>query len=105
LFGLIEKLGQQRLQLCDAASVSLPNVHSGRIPVMAGVSQAIVARWLALLELIASCRVANEINGYIINARRGQVAQLLQILRGGVPVTYGPQGRTNATMLRELARA
>jgi flagellar biosynthesis/type III secretory pathway chaperone len=105
LFGLIEKLGQQRLQLCDAASVSLPNVHSGRTPVITGVSDAIAARWLALLELIASCRMANEINGYIINARRGQVRQLLQILRGGAPVTYGPQGRTNTPSLRALARA
>ena len=105
LFGLIEQLGQQRVALCNAASVSLPNIRSGRIPVIAGVSEAVASRWLALLELISGCRIANEINGYIINARRGQVGQLLQILRGGTPLTYGPQGRTYSPSLRALARA
>jgi flagellar biosynthesis/type III secretory pathway chaperone len=105
LFGMIEKLEAQRRELCDAASICLPNIQRGRIPVISGVSDTVAERWRALLELIAGCRVANEVNGYIINARRGQVNQLFQILRGGAPVTYGPQGKTLASSLRALARA
>jgi len=105
LFGLIEALGRQRTDTCAAAHVTLPQIQSGRVPVIAGVSAAIADRWLALLDLMSGCRIANEINGYIINARRGHVTQLLQIMRGGTPVTYGPQGRTRSSPLRELARA
>ena len=105
LFGMIEKLEAQRRELCDAASICLPNSLRGRTPLISGVSDTVADRWRALLELIAGCRVANEVNGYIINARRGQVNQLFQILRGGAPVTYGPQGKTFASSLRELARA
>ncbi len=105
LFGVIEKLEVQRRELCEAASISLPNIQRGRTPVMSGVSDTVADRWHALLELIADCRVANEVNGYIINARRGQMNQLFQVLRGGAPVTYGPQGKTFAGSLRALARA
>jgi flagellar biosynthesis/type III secretory pathway chaperone len=105
LFGMIEKLEAQRRELCDAASISLPNIQRGRTSVISGVSDTVADRWRALLELIAGCRVANEVNGYIINARRGQVNQLFQVLRGGAPVTYGPQGKTFASSLRALARA
>jgi flagellar biosynthesis/type III secretory pathway chaperone len=105
LFAMIEKLEVQRRELCDAASISLPNIQCGRTPVMSGVSDTVTDRWHALLELIAGCRVANEVNGYIINARRGQMNQLFQVLRGGAPVTYGPQGKTFASSLRALARA
>jgi flagellar biosynthesis/type III secretory pathway chaperone len=105
LFGLIEQINRQRLELCDALSVSLPSMHSGRTPVLAGVPDAIADRWHSLLELMARCRVANEVNGYIINARRGQVRQLLQIVRGGTPGTYGPQGKHESQSLRALARA
>lgn len=105
LFVAIEKLEERRRALCDAASISLPNMRKGRTPVITGVSQTVAERWCALLELIAGCRIANEVNGYIINARRGQVGQLLQIIRGGAPVTYGPQGKPEAKLLRALARA
>jgi len=105
LFGLIEQFNRQRLELCDALNVSLPNLRSGRTPIMAGVSEAIADRWRSLMELIAGCRVANEVNGYIINARRGQVHQLLQIVRGNTPGTYGPQGKYDSQSLRALARA
>ncbi len=105
LFGMIEELESQRRDLCDAASISLPNIQRGSTPVISGVSETVADRWRALLELIAGCRVANEVNGYIINARRGQVGQLIQILRGGATVTYGPQGKTHAKALRALARA
>jgi flagellar biosynthesis/type III secretory pathway chaperone len=105
LFNLIEELEAERRQLCDAAKISLPNIRSGRTPLMAGVSETVADRWRSLLELIASCRIANEVNGYIVNARRGQLNQLFQVLRGGAPLTYSPQGKTFAKSLRALARA
>jgi len=54
---------------------------------------------------MTGCREANEVNGYIINVRRVQVRQLLDVVRGGAAVTYGPQGKTFARALRALARA
>jgi len=105
LLGIIEKLEAERRQLCEAASISLPNVHARRTPVIAGVSESVADRWRSLLELIAGCRIANEVNGYIINARRGQLSQLFQVLRGATPITYGPQGKTDVRSLRALARA
>jgi flagellar biosynthesis/type III secretory pathway chaperone len=105
LFSLIEKLEAERRQLCDAAKISLPNMSSGRTPLMTGVSDSVADRWRSLLELIASCRIANEVNGYIVNARRGQLNQLFQVLRGGASLTYSPQGKTFAKSLRALARA
>ncbi len=105
IFAAIEQLETQRRELCAADNVSFPAMRAGRIPVIAGVSAALAERWHVLLELIAGCRIANEVNGFIINARRGQVNQLLQILRGGTPLTYGPTGRTQSSQMRALARA
>jgi flagellar biosynthesis/type III secretory pathway chaperone len=105
LLGVIDKLEIQRQTLCQAALITLPNMQRGRIPVVSGVSDAIADRWRDLLELIAGCRIANEVNGYIINARRGQITQLFQALRGGAPATYGPQGRLFNKSQRALARA
>lgn len=105
LFAAIEQLEAKRRALCAAANLSFPNLRTGRIPLITGVSEALADRWKSLLELMAGCRIANEVNGYIINARRGQVNQLMQILRGGTAVTYGPKGRTQSASLRALARA
>jgi flagellar biosynthesis/type III secretory pathway chaperone len=105
LFSVIEQLEIQRRDLCATANVSFPSLRDGRLPVVAGLSDALADRWKALLEVVSACRIANEVNGYIINARRGQVSQLLQILRGGAPVVYGPQGMTQTRSLRALARA
>ena len=58
-----------------------------------------------LMELVATCRTANEINGYIINLRQGQIKQLLGIVRGTASLTYTPQGKTFAKALRALAKA
>jgi flagellar biosynthesis/type III secretory pathway chaperone len=44
------------------------------------------------MELMAGCRTANEVNGYIIHLRQGQIKQLIDIVRGGSPLTYTPQG-------------
>jgi len=66
---------------------------------------SIASRWQSLLALMARCRTANDVNGYIINVRRHQVQQLLDVVRGTKPLTYGPAGKTFPRALRELARA
>jgi|HubBroStandDraft_2_1064218.scaffolds.fasta_scaffold1247435_1 flagellar biosynthesis/type III secretory pathway chaperone len=105
LFGVIEALEAERNKLCSAAQISLPKGRKGQTLAVPGVSESVAERWRALLELIARCRMANEINGYIINTRRGQLNQLFQVLRGGAPITYSPQGKTFAKSLRALAQA
>ncbi len=62
-------------------------------------------RWQELMQLIAQCRAANEVNGYIIHVRQNQIRQLMTIVRGAPPVTYGPQGNTLAKAWRTLAQA
>jgi flagellar biosynthesis/type III secretory pathway chaperone len=88
----IEKLEVERRALCAA---------SGELNLAATVAE----RWRALMELIAGCRTANEVNGQIIHVRQHQVRQLIDIVRGGPAITYGPQGKTFAKALRALARA
>lgn len=65
----------------------------------------IFERWRALLDLMTLCRNANEVNGHIIFIRQHQIQQLLGIVRGGTPATYGRHGQTFSTAQRELARA
>jgi flagellar biosynthesis/type III secretory pathway chaperone len=65
----------------------------------------VAERWRALLELMAGCRKANDVNGHIIHIRQNQIRQLFDIVRGGTPTTYGPQGKTLTRTLRALARA
>jgi len=105
LFGVIEALEAERSKLCAAAQISLPKARRGQSGAVSGVPDSVADRWRTLLELIAACRKSNEINGYIINARRGQLNQLFQVLRGGAPITYSPQGKTFAKSLRALAQA
>jgi flagellar biosynthesis/type III secretory pathway chaperone len=90
LLGTIERLESERREL---ATADMPGV--------AGLGE----RWHALLELMAGCRSANEVNGYIIRVRQNQVRQLMDIVRGTAPVVYGPQGKAFAKALRALARA
>jgi flagellar biosynthesis/type III secretory pathway chaperone len=92
LFTAIEKLEEERRSLSIEPS--------------AGVFAAIVAeRWAALMKLMAGCRTANEVNGHIIHVRQHQIRQLIDIVRGGPAITYGPQGKTFTKALRALARA
>jgi flagellar biosynthesis/type III secretory pathway chaperone len=70
-----------------------------------GSVETVADRWHALMELMAGCRAANEVNGYIIHMRQGQIRQLMDIVRGGPSITYGPRGTTSAKALRALARA
>ncbi len=88
----IEKLEQERRALCAN-------------PLSAGIAATAVERWRALMELMAGCRTANEVNGRIIHVRQHQIRQLIDIVRGGPSITYGPQGKTFSKALRALARA
>jgi flagellar biosynthesis/type III secretory pathway chaperone len=102
LLGAIEKLEDERRALSVAAGQGLPGA---RVPFGTSIASSVAERWSTLMELIANCRTANEINGYIINLRQGQITQLLGIVRGTVPLTYTPQGKTFAKALRALAKA
>jgi flagellar biosynthesis/type III secretory pathway chaperone len=88
----IEKLEEERRALCAA-------------PLSAGIAATVVERWGTLMELMARCRTANDVNGHIIHVRRHQIRQLIEIVRGGPSITYSPQGKTLAKALRGLARA
>jgi flagellar biosynthesis/type III secretory pathway chaperone len=88
----IEKLEEERRALCAS-------------PLSAGIAATVVERWRALMELMAGCRTTNEVNGHIIHVRQHQIRQLIDIVRGGPSITYGPQGKTFAKALRALARA
>src|SRR5258708_17453266 len=92
ILGTIEKLEAERRTLC-------PSPH------VATLAATVAERWRALMELMAGCRTANELNGHIIHVRQHQVRQLLDIVRGGPSITYSPQGKTFAKALRALARA
>jgi flagellar biosynthesis/type III secretory pathway chaperone len=92
LLDTIEKLEAERRALCPT-----PNGP--------GLTAAVAERWRALMELVAGCRTANEVNGHIIHVRQHQVRQLIDIVRGGPAITYSPQGKTLAKALRALARA
>jgi flagella synthesis protein FlgN len=89
----IEELETERRKLCPSPGAS-------------GIAATVAERWRALMELMAGCRNANEVNGQIIHVRQYQIRQLIDIIRGGGPsLTYGPQGKTFAKALRALARA
>ena len=92
ILATIEKLDTERRSLWS-------------MPDGAGLAATVAERWRALMELMAGCRAANEVNGYIIHVRQHQVRQLIDIVRGGPAVTYGPQGKTFAKALRALAQA
>ncbi len=92
LLGRLEGLEAERRSLCDDLRD-------------AGAADGIRVRWRSLMAIMANCRAANEVNGYIVNARHGQVRQLLDVLRGGPAPTYGPQGKALQPALRALARA
>ena len=94
LLAVIEELEGERRSLCPS-----PANAAGAF------GTSVAERWRALMELMAGCRAANEVNGHIIHIRQNQIQQLIDIVRGGPALTYGPQGKTFATALRALARA
>jgi flagella synthesis protein FlgN len=95
LLETIERLERERQAVCAQTGLDDAPKAGGMVS----------ERWRALMELMAGCRAANEVNGYIIHVRQNQIRQLMEILRGTTPVTYGPQGKTFARALRALARA
>jgi flagellar biosynthesis/type III secretory pathway chaperone len=102
LLGSIEKLEDERRALAAAAQQALPGA---RVPQGSSLAATVAARWRTLMELMAGCRTSNEVNGYIINLRQGQIRQLIGVVRGGAPLTYTSQGRTFARAHRALAKA
>ena len=102
LLGSIEKLEDERRMLATAAGQAMPGA---RVPRDAGVAATVAARWRMLMDVMAGCRSANEVNGYIVHTRRSQLQQLLDIVRGASPLTYTAQGKTFARTLRALAKA
>jgi flagella synthesis protein FlgN len=88
----LEKLEKERVALCAS-------------PASPGIAATVVERWRKLMELMAGCRNANEVNGHIIHVRQHQIRQLIDIVRGGPSITYDPQGKTFAKALRAIARA
>ena len=91
ILGTIEKLEAERRALWAEPSL--------------GLAATVAERWRNLLDLMAGCRTANEVNGHIIHVRQHQIGQLIDIVRGGPAMTYDPQGKTFAKALRALARA
>jgi flagella synthesis protein FlgN len=103
LLDMIERLERERQAVCAETGLDVSG-NSGDASAYK-VGGMVSERWRALMELMAGCRTANEVNGYIIHVRQNQIRQLMDILRGTTPVTYGPQGKTFARALRALARA
>jgi flagellar biosynthesis/type III secretory pathway chaperone len=103
LLGTIEKMEAERRSLAAAADQPLPG--SG-LPRDGQVATSVAERWDLLMSLMKDCRSSNEINGYIINTRRGQIQKLLGVVRGAAsPLTYNPQGKAFAKAQRALAKA
>ncbi|HXC07432.1 MAG TPA: flagellar protein FlgN [Steroidobacteraceae bacterium] len=103
LLDMLERLERERQAVCAQTGLDVSgNAGDANAPKAGGM---VSERWRSLMELMAGCRAANEVNGYIIHVRQNQVRQLMDILRGTTPVTYGPQGKTFARALRALARA
>jgi flagellar biosynthesis protein FlgN len=92
VLGALEQLEKERVALCTS-------------PASPGIAATVVERWRNLMELMAGCRNANEVNGHIIHVRQHQIRQLIDIVRGGPSITYDPQGKTFAKALRAIARA
>jgi flagellar biosynthesis protein FlgN len=94
LLGNIEELEGERRALWGTSGADA-----------AAFGEIVAERWRKLMDLMAGCRNANEVNGRIIHIRQNQIRQLFDIVRGGAPTTYGPQGKTFTRALRALARA
>jgi flagellar biosynthesis/type III secretory pathway chaperone len=102
LLGAMENLEDERRALAVAAEQALPGA---RVPRGSGLAATVAERWRTLMQLMAGCRTSNEINGYIINLRQGQIKQLIGVVRGASPLTYTSQGKTFARAQRALAKA
>ena len=102
LLEAFEQLELERRRLCAESGISTGDAASA--DANPGLARSLSQRWQSLMGLLAACRNANETNGLILNLKMGQVRQLLDIVRGGPAVTYGPNGQTFAAAVRPLAR-
>jgi flagellar biosynthesis/type III secretory pathway chaperone len=91
------------LQSIERLEVKRRALYAG--PVSSGLGATVVERWRALMALMAGCRTANDVNGYIIHVRQHQIRQLIEIVRGAPAITYDSHGKTFAKALRAVARA
>jgi flagellar biosynthesis protein FlgN len=107
LLGEFEQLENKRRRLYAESGLhaSADTASSASSTGIIGLTSGIAHRWQSLMGLIAACRDANQTNGLIVNLRRGQVRQLIDIVRGKPGMCYGPQGQTFAKAVRPLARA
>ena len=67
----IEKLESRTPRVC------------AQTPPLPGWPRRVAERWRTLMEFMAGCRSANEVNGHIIHVRQHQIRQLIDIVRGG----------------------
>jgi flagella synthesis protein FlgN len=102
LLASLEQMEAERRALASDAEQPLPGA---RVPRGTGMAATVAERWRMLMELMAGCRSANQVNGYIIHTRQSQLQQLLGIVRGTAPLTYTAQGKTLARAHRPLAKA
>ncbi len=102
LLASLEKMEDERRALASTAAQALPGA---RVPREAGMAATVAQRWRMLMDLVAGCRSANQVNGYIIHTRQSQLQQLLGVVRGAAPLTYTAQGKTLARAHRALAKA
>ncbi len=103
----VEKLAAEKIGvLAQIETLEKERQALSAAPMGPGFGALVMERWRALMELMAGCRSANEVNGHIIHVRQHQIRQLIEIVRGGGPsITYDHQGKTFAKALRALARA
>ena len=103
--GSIQAKAAEKVQIFSAIEQLEAERRSLWTVLGSGSAATIAERWRTLMELMQDCRTENEVNGHIIRVRQHQVGQLIDIVRGGPAITYGPQGKTFAKAQRALARA
>lgn len=104
--GAVEQTAAEKIQILESIEILEAERRTlCAAPNEPGLAATVAERWRALMELMAGCRAANDVNGHIIHVRQHQIGQLMDIVRGGPAITYGPQGKTFAKALRALAQA
>jgi flagellar biosynthesis/type III secretory pathway chaperone len=99
----VERKAAEKIQILE--SIEILEAERCALCAAPGLAETVAERWRALMELMAGCRTANDVNGHIIHVRQHQIRQLIDIVRGGPAITYDPQGKTFAKALRALAQA
>ncbi len=108
LFDQLEKLETRRHQFLANAGYGTDNNGMVRLLKHMPNGARLGARWNKVLDDLARCREANQVNGGILELGRRQAEQALAILRGQVSQTrvYGAGGDTSLSLgHRELGKA